>query len=398
MSEQEMHFADPDWQPPRQQGYGRRQASPASSASQSAQQVDDAAGPPSGQGSAWTDSQAEQDKVGAGQSAYASYEEGYRAYTPPGGDASQEAGRQESWQVGGRPGRQARRRRHPWFWSALVLLLIFILFVSPIGEDTLLVIPRVIVLIIIFSAAITFVAFFIQRGQPNTGKDSGETHTFNVGAQPKIIVKDDVGAIRVHPGGEDQQVIVQVTRHSFGLLGNPASASVQYEQNNEKNRVTVKARTGWHFLGKNSVDFDITVPRTSDLDLKTEAGGITVSGVNGQMICASDAGSVKATQVMLRGDSRLKTDAGSITFSGSLHSSGTYTMTTDAGNVTVTLPEETAFRIDAKTDVGSINSDFPLVVQRDFPGAKARADIGAATTYPILKLRTDVGSIYVRQG
>lgn len=395
MSDQEMHFADPDWQPPRQQSHGRRKVSPAS---RFAQQVDDAAEAAPGQASAWADPQAEQDKVGAGQSAYAPYEEGYRAYTPPGGDASQATGRQESWQVGGRPVRQARRRRHPWFWSVLVLLLIFILFASPIGEDTLLIIPRVVVLIIISSAAVTFVAFFIQRGHSNTSKDSGESRTFSVGAQPKIIVKDDVGAIRVHPGGEDRQVIVQVTRHSFGMLGNPSSASVQYEQNNEKNRVTVKARTGWHFLGKNSVDFDITVPRTSDLDLKTEAGGITVSGVNGQVICASDAGSVKATQVMLRGDSRLKTDAGSITFSGSLHPNGSYTMTTDAGNVTVTLPEESAFRIDARTDVGSINSDFPLAVQRAFPGAKARGDIGAATAHPTLKLRTDVGSIYVRQG
>jgi len=194
MSDQEMHFADPDWQPPRQQGYMRRRPAPASSASQSAQQVDDAAEAAPGQGSAWAGSQAEQDKVGAGQSAYASYEEGYRAYTPPTGDASQAAGRRG----GEQPGRQARRRRHPWFWSVLVLLLILILFVSPIGEDTLLVIPRVIVLIIICSAAITFVAFFIQRGQPNAGKDSGETRTFRVGAQPKIIVKDDVGAIRVH--------------------------------------------------------------------------------------------------------------------------------------------------------------------------------------------------------
>jgi hypothetical protein len=116
------------------------------------------------------------------------------------------------------------------------------------------------------------------------------------------------------------------------------------------------------------------------------------------VVCASDAGSVKATQVMLRGDSRLKTDAGSITFSGSLHSSGTYTMTTDAGNVTVTLPEGAAFRVDAKTDVGTIASDFPLAIQRDFPGSRARGDAGVARSYPVLKLRTDVGSINVRHG
>jgi hypothetical protein len=391
MSDQEMHFADPDWRPPRQRAHTRRQASKApraSPASQSAQQVDDTDEVVIG-------NQAQQDKVGAGQSAYASYEDGYRASTAPGGNVSQATRQQRSEEE--QATQQARRRRNPWFWSALALLLI-ILLISPIGEDSLLVIPRVVLLIVAFSAAITFLAFIIQRGKPDSGKHIGEIHSFTVGTQPKVIVKDDVGAIRIHPGSEDRQVIVMATRHSFGLLGSTASAAVHYEQNDQKNRVTIKARTGWHFLGKTSVDFDVTVPSTSDLDLKTEAGGITVSGVSGQMICASDAGSVKVTRAMLRGDSRLKTDAGSITFSGSLHPNGTYTMTTDAGNVTVTLPEETAFRVDAKTDVGSINSDFPLVVQRDFPGAKSRGDIGMAMSYPMLKLRTDVGSINLRQG
>lgn len=396
MSDQEMHFADPDWQPPHPRAFARHQplpASPGSPASSAAQ--------PQAGDAAWAASQADEAEKLAQEeedvlrwTASSPYEEGYRASQGRGDNASQSSSQQGSRSAGQQP----RWWRNPWLWSALALLLLLIIIFSLFDEDSLLVIPGIFLAMIALSAIVTFFAFRLQRNQINTAKDLSEIHTFTVGAQPRIIVKDDFGSIQVRAGSQDREVTVEAIRHSFGLLGNPANASVQYEQNDEKNRITIKSRTGWQFLGKTSVDLEVTVPRTSNLDLKTEAGSITVSGVRGQVNCASDAGSVKATQVMLRGDSRLKTDAGSITFSGSLHPYGTYTMTTDAGNVTVTLPEGTAFRIDAKTDVGSIASDFPFAIQRDFPGTRARGDVGMARTYPVLKLRTDVGSINVRQG
>ena len=172
---------------------------------------------------------------------------------------------------------------------------------------------------------------------------------------------------------------------------------IHYDQNAAKNAITVKASNGWSFIGSKWVDFDITVPRNADLELKNDAGSITVNGIAGQISCATDAGSVKVTDAWLRGNSKLKTDAGTITFSGALDPNGSYQMSTDAGTVSVTLPPNASFRLDAKTDVGSITSDFPLNIQRDFPGGKARCDVGLPP-YPALKLRTDVGSITIRQG
>jgi len=138
------------------------------------------------------------------------------------------------------------------------------------------------------------------------------------------------------------------------------------------------------------------VPRNADLELKNDAGSITVNGIAGQMSCSTDAGSIKVTDSWLYGNSKLKTDAGSITFSGALDPRGSYAMSSDAGSISVTLPPSASFRLDAKTDVGSINSDFPLTIQRDFPGGKVRCDVGLPP-YPTLKLRTDVGSINIRQ-
>jgi len=194
--------------------------------------------------------------------------------------------------------------------------------------------------------------------------------------------------------GEERQVVVQATKRRRILLG--GDIKVQYDQHTAKNSITVKASNGWSFIGSKWVDFDITVPRNADLELKNDAGSITVNGIAGQISCATDAGTVKVTGAWLRGNSKLKTDAGTINFSGALDPHGSYQMTTDAGTVSVTLPPGASFRLDAKTDVGSITSDFPLNIQRNFPGGKARCDVGLPP-YPTLKLRTDVGSINIRR-
>ncbi|HEV2582324.1 MAG TPA: DUF4097 family beta strand repeat-containing protein [Ktedonobacteraceae bacterium] len=393
MSDQEMHFADPDWQPTQLRASTPPRASMPISPAPPIQQINDAqlSNTPKADFQS-----ASGEKIDTGDDAdYTPYEEGYHAHQRNDDNASKTQDqrgrrgqqRQQQWsQWQPKP----RKKRGALFWTLLIIILGLFVSLPFDFEDGFF--PGLLLLAII-ALAVTFLVRLFSR---SSGVSQTETHTFTVKAQPKIIVKGSSGTFRVHSSGEPDQVIVQATKHSSGLIGNPDRAAVQYEQNNEKNRITIKSRSGWHVLGRNSVEIDITVPRMADLEIKTESGSIAVSDVRGQMSLVSEAGSVKASGVMLRGDSRLKTDAGSITFSGSLHHSGSYSMTTDAGSVNVTLPAEASFRLDARTDVGSINSPFPLAIQRDFPGAKARCEVGPGP-YPSLKLRTDVGSINVWQ-
>src|SRR5947209_886022 len=372
MSDQEMQFADPEWQPPRQRKHALDQepvfpqpvnGPPRERAYQSYQRTP------------LQDEEATADN--------AEYTNGYRAQQP---------GYQYTSRMSGRP----RRKRSPWFWIILILILAAAMGGFPFEEDTFLAVPGVVLSSVALALVIGFIVYMARRNRSAfTSSSNVETRSFSVSSQPKIVIRDDMGAIRVHAGGEDHQVVVQATRRAHGWLSG-GEGVVQYDQESEKNRITVKASNGWYVLGRKSIDFDITVPRMADLELKTEAGGIAVTGITGQVSCTSEAGSVKATEVALRGDSKLKTDAGSITFSGMLDPFGSYQMTTDAGSVNVFIPENTSFQLEAKTDVGSINSDFPVNVQRDFPGGKARGEVGMPP-YARLKLRTDVGSINLRR-
>jgi hypothetical protein len=370
MSDQdmEMQFADPEWQPtPTRQRRSTHEEPPYVPLDSNDTPRQQSNGP-----------QDAYDRDKAGNEG--DYSKGYRA-------ESSGYHYQDSAQM---PRQQARHRRGPWFWI-LAAIIVIALFANPIGEDVILLFWRVLLIIAVGGLFFALIRS-ISRSRQSTS--STETHTFSVGAQPKIIIRDDVGAIRVHPGGEENQVVVQATRRRRILMG--GEIAIHYDQNTAKNAITVKASNGWSFIGSKWVDFDITVPRNADLELKNDAGSITVNGIAGQISCTTDAGSVKVTDAWLRGNSKLKTDAGTISFSGALDPHGSYHMTTDAGTVSVTLPPNASFRLDAKTDVGSINSDFPLTIQRDFPGGKARCDIGLPP-YPALKLRTDVGSINIRQ-
>lgn len=376
MSDQEMHFAEPDWQPsssyaPSQTTRDYAQKPPRSDDIPSAQE-------------------------GEEEAAYAPYEEGYRIH-----DQDEEPF--QDFQGSERANRQqqsGRKKRGAWFWALLIILLGLIISLPFDFEDLLAFIPG----IILAGILVLFVLLLVRLFRAKASIAITETHTFDVAMQPRIIIRNDFGAIHVHSGNgpegqeglEGQQVIISTAKQGRGLLGNPANASIQYEQNKEKNRISVRARTGWYILARQQIDFDVTVPRLSDLEIKTDAGSITITGVHGQMNCASDAGVVRVKDAMLRGGSRLKTDAGTVNFDGSLDPHGSYSMTTDAGNVSVTLPAQSAFKLDARTDVGNIHSDFPIPITRDFPGAKARGEVGFPP-YPALKLRTDVGSINVRE-
>jgi DUF4097 and DUF4098 domain-containing protein YvlB len=404
MSDQEMLFADPDWQPRHQAASSSPSLSPVQPANTAPTQAAEPDVTPA-------ETLADRDKIAdTAHLPYSSYEAGYQSRTSPVTNTPQMTGR-NGWQQhayqrqaiqptqSGQLSRSKRRRwsQSPWLWSLIALLILFFTIFSPTGGDTLLILPRIILFILALSAIITSLAFVIQRGQVKDERQSAEIRTFSVSAQPKIIVKDDAAILHVHSGDQENQVVVKTTKSGVSMSGNPASALVQYEQNYQKNSISIKVKAGWHFLRRRSVHLDITVPHQANLDLKSEAGSISVSDVNGQMSLVSEAGSIRAQDVMLSGDSRLKTGAGSITFSGSLHPYGSYSMTADAGSVNVTLPAMASFRLDAKTDVGSINSHFPLVIKPDLPGAKARGDVGIGP-YPPLKIRTDVGSINVWRG
>jgi len=262
------------------------------------------------------------------------------------------------------------RRRSPWIW-VIVLLVIVALLGGGLG---------------------------LPRGGYNFSKVE-PARTFSVGTLPTVVINDDVGTIHVHTGGTNSSVVVQVTEVSQGLGNNSDNGKVSYNQDSANNTVTVNAHSGPGFFGSNSIDIEVTVPKNSNLQIKTNTGEVDVTGVTGQMSLSSDTGAIQAMQDSLTGQSILKTDTGSVTFDGTIDPKGSYQFETNTGEVDVTLPGNSSFYVDASTSTGSIDSDFPGVnVQHgDVTGASAHGDVGNAPGATVI-LKTDTGSISLHQG
>ncbi len=213
--------------------------------------------------------------------------------------------------------------------------------------------------------------------------------TFAVGEYPTVTINNYAGNIHVRAG-------------AYGSVS--IKATIQPDHSDDAPQVTwhcvdrkhviVQVSTPTSVLGKTSfVNFDVYVPTTVDLDLHTNAGSIDVYNVRGQVKLHSHAGSISAAQTTLTGNASFQTNAGAITFAGTLIAEASYRFQTNAGPVDLTLPANSAFHVDAKTDVGSLAVDFPGVsVFQQFIGKEAHGDVGA---YPRaqLSLLSNVGSI-----
>ena len=196
-----------------------------------------------------------------------------------------------------------------------------------------------------------------------------------------------------------------------GGFGN--TPQVNYEQSSDGNTITATVENaGFGFFGSGSVNLDVTVPGSADLQVKTGSGDIEVNGVGGQMSLTTGSGSIDAskdtlsgqstlqtgsgsidaTQDTLSGQSTLHTGSGDITLNGSLDPNGNYRLETGSGSIETTLPSNPSVHVDAATGSGSITSAFAELSVQSPDTHEVHGDIGNPPRAE-LTLQTGSGSI-----
>jgi hypothetical protein len=174
-----------------------------------------------------------------------------------------------------------------------------------------------------------------------------------VNGQATIVINDPNGNVTVIQGQSNTDVIFQpVNGNSFP--GNPNDIQQSISQN--ANNITANIQE--------SVDLQVIVPKGANLNLTT--------------------------------------DTGSINFNGTFDTTGTYKFQTNNGDITLTVPSSSAFHLDASTNSGSINSDFPNVNVQDNtsgPGQNVNGVVGGSSQshVPNVVIRSDSGVIHLNQ-
>jgi DUF4097 and DUF4098 domain-containing protein YvlB len=140
------------------------------------------------------------------------------------------------------------------------------------------------------------------------------------------------------------------------------------------------------------VTYEVTVPRTMDLQIENTNGAIEASDVrgshriettNGRIILARCAGDVDAA-----------TTNGSIEAELTVINAGrSVRLETTNGGIHARLPRTFAARIDAANTNGSIESDLPIMVSGSQNKHSLHGTINGGG--PELRLRTTNGSIHI---
>lgn len=390
MSDQEMQFADPDWEPtrPSQIQAGAQQSPlytprPVNDDLRERSQRPIVETPPA------------QDEVYAGLPPYA----GAMPVQPP----------QAPYRYQRMPGR--RRRRGAWFW-----IIIAILFFSLLGGG---------------SNALGSI------GQKSVTQEKA-FNNLPGGSAPTIVIHEAAGNIHVQRGNGIN--IEDIKNSSF--FDDPNNIKVEFDPTG--NTINVIVEMGTNFFSSRSVDFNITIPQDANLDLRTTSGDVSVNDTSGQMTLSTVSGNISTSndtfadhsllsatsgdihstgdtfsgqagittvsgdismdQDTLNGPAKVNTTSGNIHFNGTLASSpassATYQFNTISGDISIGLPSSASFNVQALTTSGSIHSDdFPSINVQDTnqgSGSQASGNIGQSP-FAFLNIGTTSGDITIQQ-
>jgi hypothetical protein len=140
-----------------------------------------------------------------------------------------------------------------------------------------------------------------------------------------------------------------------------------------------------------SVSYEIFVPQNTDLTVAARNGGINISDVRGQIRFEGRNGGVHLKR--LAGDVVGSTVNGGVEaeLTGTIWDGRQLELTTRNGGVTVAMPSSYSARIQAESERGGFQSDFPVSVQGNVRPRRLDFNVGAGG--PLIHVTTTNGRV-----
>jgi hypothetical protein len=254
--------------------------------------------------------------------------------------------------------------------------------------------------------------------------------TFQIMEHARLVITNGAGKVAIRRG-EEGMISVAATKRASGFGIDPEKMQIGYDQRGDA--LNIFTQVSWNIFqfGLRSIDFEITVPASCDIQLengsgriivqgtagdmrlrtgsggveaydlqgqiaiKTGSGGIKLGNLQGNMLVTTGSGGVKGdglqgqlalttgsggvalNQSLLAGTSRIFTGSGGISFAGALDPRSSTEMKTGSGGIALHLPANAAFILDAKTGSGGIRNEFGSNEVGDGPRARLRLKTGS---------------------
>ncbi len=144
-----------------------------------------------------------------------------------------------------------------------------------------------------------------------------------------------------------------------------------------------------------SISYEIFVPQNTDLTLKAHNGGITISDVRGQIRFDGTNGGVHLRRVA--GDVSGATVNGGIQveLTGSIWDGRQMEVSTRNGGVTIAMPAYYSAHVQAETQSGNVQSDFPVMLESKTRPRRLDFNVGAGG--PLIHVSTTNGGVHLKR-
>lgn len=246
--------------------------------------------------------------------------------------------------------------------------------------------------------SLVFAASLLMSGSLFASVTEEETFSYELNDGGRFSISNVNGSINITSGGGNSVEIIATKKAD----NQKDLDKIEIEISAFASEIRVETELGnsekWYSRGDSSgsVKYEVIVPVNTVLDsVETVNGGVSISGVSGDVVAESVNGGVDVRD--LAGDAKLSTVNGSVdaVFS-KLDGSQRVKAETVNGRVTIKLPEGADVEISADTLNGSINGrDFGLETEKGFVGSDLNGKIGGGSAR--LNIDTVNGSIKIRK-
>ena len=234
---------------------------------------------------------------------------------------------------------------------------------------------------------------------------TSEQFTEEVSVQEPVVLRltVPVGDLTVKTT-DAEKVTVDATKRAWAGTQKRAqdildNIDIRIDQSSESVDVVVSGLTGLTGVPRSpQVDMVVSVPVNTHLQIVSNVGRVRVAGLHGDIKIEADVGQVVLTDVTPAQRLEVTTRVASVEVEGILVPNSEYKLESDVGRIALTLPVDSSFKIDARSDVGDVRVGFPLVgrtSREGFVSKEVRGEVGKAPTSS-LHLRSRVGDISVQ--
>lgn len=178
---------------------------------------------------------------------------------------------------------------------------------------------------------------------------------------------------------EQAEKLVEEVRIKLQTSGDKLQIKTERPVDNSKQSITI--------------DFNITVPKETALQLAVDVGEINITNITRSIKADTDVGAVSCTEII--GDLDIETDVGEVKAIYSRAAAGNCNVkiNTDIGEIDFTPPPGLSAKIDISTNIGAIETNLPLEI-KGMLGKKTTGTIGNGQG--AISLKSNIGLIKIR--